>query len=1448
MAPTTLPTNSSEYRFHPAVSGWFEHRFGGATEPQKLGWPAIQKGEHVLIAAPTGSGKTLAAFLCAIDGLVQQGLDTELLDRTQVLYISPLKALANDINTNLLEPLEEIREEARRMHLDLPEIRPLVRTGDTLAKDRQKMIRRPPHILVTTPESLFILLTSKNGRKMLQHVKTVIVDEIHALARDKRGSHLSLSLERLEALTETPFQRIGLSATQKPIIDISRFLTGSERSATVVDLGHQRPFELTVEVPGDELGAVISNSMWEEIYDRLCQLIHQHDTTLIFVNTRRLTERLAFHLAERLGEELIGAHHGSLSREIRLETEERLRNGALKAVVATASLELGIDIGHVDLVCQIGSTRQISLALQRIGRSGHWKGAIPKGVIFATTRDELLECAALTYSTRNGTLDQIRIPPAPLDILAQQIVAAAASREWDENSLFQLCRRASPYSSLTHKEFDALLTMLAEGISTRKGRRGAYLHRDRINGKIRARRGARLAAITSGGAIPDRADFLVKVDPEETLIGTLDEDFAIESMQGDIFLLGNTSWRIRRIEAGVVRVQDAGGAPPTLPFWRGEAPGRSPELSQAFSQVREKIAALGKKEAEKWLKHKCGLDSRGAQQAVQYVVAGKAALGALPTGKCVVAERFFDEAGGMQLILHAPFGSRINRAWGLALRKRFCRSFNFELQAAATENGILISLSDQHSFPLDSIFSFLSSQTVRDVLIQALLAVPLFGTRWRWNAARALAVLRFSNGRKLPPPIQRIRSDDLLASVFPAQAACLENIQGDIVVPDHPLVFETVRDCVSEAMDIDNLIEILRGIEDGEIQCVTADTSEPSPFSHEILNANPYAFLDDAPLEERRARAVQTRRTLSGPTEELGILDQDAIKQVTDEVWPRMDNADELHDALLTLGVMTDEEVSPIQEWAEQLVAQKRATRLMVEPPQAHPDTTSQDSAAFWFATERTPLIRSAYPMGRFDPEIQVSEEYLWGRDKDLSPEAAVRELLRGRLESTGPVTRTELSGLLNLPPQTIEIGLRALEKDGQILQGSYRRSPTEPEWCDRNLLARIHHLTLGRLRREIEPVSPAEFMRFLFRWQHLSTGTQLHGEQGLSLVLEQLQGFEAAAAAWEGFLLPSRIRAYSPEILDRLCLSGKFIWARLSRPSRMEINGTHPEPSSRGIRPTRVAPVAFFKRLGMREYLTLGKHSNGGDPQDPPTQPDLSHPAGEVLEQLRRWSACFFEDLVRTTGRLPVEVEEGLWELVAAGLATADGFDNLRFLMDPRRRRGFRHRNSRRSKLQSMARSMGRWSLLDLPGEFQGQEPNTELHFVARQLLVRWGVVFRDLLNRESLRLAWRDLLTIYRRMEAQGQVRGGRFVSGFVGEQFALPEAVDTLRSLRRSPSPGEVLRISAADPLNLTGIITPGPRIRPHPRNLLYYRDGVPVDEETFLISKSPTLPTIQDSPPN
>ena len=1452
--------NPGEAHFHPALSTWFKQRFGEATEPQKLGWPVIQKGDHVLIASPTGSGKTLAAFLCAIDRLVQQGIQGHLPNTTQVLYLSPLKALANDVRRNLVEPLQQIREVASQMQLEIPEVRTLVRTGDTPGKERQRMIRKPPHILVTTPESLFILLTSESGQKMLQTVTTVIVDEIHALARDKRGSHLSLPLERLQALTGQPLQRIGLSATQKPIEAIARFLTGVDRSATVLDLGHRRHMELAVEVPHDELVAVASNEMWEEIYDRLSHLIRQHRTTLIFVNTRRLAEKVTYHLADRFEDDSIAAHHGSLSREIRLETEERLKTGAVKAVVATASLELGIDIGSVDLVCQLGSTRWISLALQRIGRSGHWKGTIPKGRIFATTRDELLECAALVRSIKSGHLDQIRIPPAPLDILAQQIVAAVASREWEEEELFQVFRRAAPYSSLLRSEFDAVVTMLAEGISTRHGRRGAYLHRDRINGKIRARRGARLAAITSGGAIPDRADYLVKADPEETLVGTLDEDFAIESMQGDIFLLGNTSWRIRRIETGVVRVENAGGAPPTVPFWRGEAPARSDELSQAFSELREQIVALGEEKAQQWLKRECGLDDRGAEQAAHYVLAGKTALGALATQNCVVAERFFDESGGMQLVLHAPFGSRINRAWGLALRKRFCRSFNFELQAAATENGILISLSDQHSFPLDSIFAFLSSHSVREVLIQALLASPLFGTRWRWNASRALAILRFLTGRKVPPPLQRIRSDDLLASIFPEQAACLENIQGDIVVPDHPLVFETVRDCVNEAMDVDGLIEILSKIEGGQVQCVAVDTREPSPFSHEILNANAYAFLDDTPLEERRARAVQTRRTLSGPARELGVLDAEAIEQVAQDVWPPMENSDELHDALLTLGVLTDSEVERSRNLLEQLVKHRRAGSVLIEPQVDEESQQPQEPVALWFASERMNLIKSVYPAGQIVQTLDLPEKVLWEKDRELEVEQAVRELVRCRLQSSGPTTLGELCRLLNLPRGALETALQGLQGEGQILSGSYRASADNLEWCDRRLLARIHRLTLGRLRREIEPVSPAEFMRFLLTWQHLPSGTQLHGEQGLSIILDQLQGFEAAAAAWEEFLLPSRISGYVPKLLDRLCLSGEFAWGRLSVPSTLETEGMEERPysSPRGIRPSRLAPVAFFKRMEMPDFF-LRRHLESGQP-DPSAQQveqlNLSHPAHEVLEQLHRWGACFFEDLVRTTGRLPLEVEEGLWELVAAGLATADGFDSLRFLIDPNRKRGFPHRASRRSSRRTLKRSMGRWTLLGVPGtansgtgpEFarnvlESKEDSLGWHqtpknleSVARQLLKRWGVVFRDLLARESLTFAWRDLLKIYRTMEAQGQLRGGRFVSGFVGEQFALPEALDAMRAIRRSQPTGEVLRISAADPLNLIGIITPGSRLRPHPTRFAYYRDGVPVEEENFLIAKS------------
>ena len=1422
--------------FHPSVLTWFEEQFGEATLPQQKGWPLIQGGGHVLISAPTGSGKTLAAFLSAVDQLVQEGICEGLEDTTQVLYISPLKALANDIQKNLLQPLAQIRETAARMGLQLPEIRPLVRTGDTLAHERQRMIKKPPHILVTTPESLFILLTSSNGQKMLSRVRTVIVDEIHALADDKRGSHLAVSLERLEALTGRVFQRIGLSATQKPIETIARFLTGLGRTAAVVNVGHRRQLDLAVEVPADELSAVATNEMWDEIYDRLTELIHQHRTTLIFVNTRRLAERVSHQLVQRVGEGVVAAHHGSLSREIRLKAEEQLKEGALKAVVATASLELGIDIGTVDLVCQIGSPRSIRLALQRVGRSGHWKGAVPKGRFFTTTRDELVECAALVWAIQRGGLDEIRVPNAPKDILAQQIVASAATQEWEEDRLFELVQRAMPYEGLPRAEFDAVVTMLSEGISTRHGRRGAYLHRDRVNGKIRGRRGAGLAAMTSGGAIPDNANYLVKADPEETLVGTLDEDFAVESMRGDIFLLGNTSWRIRRVEAGVVRVENAQGAPPNVPFWRGEAPGRTPELSAAFSAVREKICHLERPRAQQWLQKECGLDRRGSEQAVDYVLAGREALGTLPTQSCIVAERFFDEGGGMQLILHSPLGSHLNKAWGLALRKRFCRSFNMELQAAATENGVLISLSEHHSFPLDSVFAFLSSQTVREVLVQAVLAVPLFPVRWRWNASRALAVLRFSGGRKVPPPLQRMRADDLLAAVFPEQVACLEHIQGDITVPKHPLVDETVRDCLTEALDLESLSQVLRRIEAGTVRCVAIDTREPSPFCHEILNANPYAFLDDAPLEERRSRAVQTRRSLPETADELGALDAKAIEQVGQEAWPPARDLDEVHDALLTLGLIPESELSGQIEMIDSLVGQRRAGRLVV--PGEEGTESSSKSPVFFFATERIRLARKVHPEARVVPShLTELDKYAWERDQSLiSREEVVREILRCRLECTGPTTCSELACLFSLPDSIIEVALLALESEGQILRGAFRDLEGEREWCDRRLLARIHRLTLGRLRREIEPVSPAQFMSFLFRWQHTAGGTTLHGEKGLSVVLEQLQGFEAAATAWESSVLPGRVGGYDAALLDKLCLSGEFVWARLSIPSSLEMQGSEEKPvSASGVRPSRIAPLAFFRRDQVSDFLALRQSYRGeANPPAGDQALNLSHSAREVLDQLKRWGACFFEDLVRTTDRLPIQVEEGLWELVAAGLVTADGFDNLRSLVDPKRKRGRRRSVSGRVRL----RRLGRWSLLRLPGKEVGGE-RLELEPQAGQLLQRWGIVFRDLLARESLNVPWRDLLAVYRKLEARGEVRGGRFVSGFLGEQFALPEALEALRTLRRSRPSGEVLRISAADPLNLAGIITPGARIRPHPRKFLYYRDGVPVDEEEFLLTKSNSL---------
>src|SRR5437870_2678137 len=1415
------------FQFHPAVARWFEHTFGSPTKPQMRGWPAIQSGRHVLISAPTGSGKTLAAFLASLDTLFRQGAEDHLPEGTQVVYVSPLKALSNDIRKNLQEPLSGIRASLGETDGHDIDVRAEVRTGDTTAAQRQALIKKPPHILVTTPESLYLLLTSESGRGMLRTACTLILDEIHAVVDDRRGAHLALSVERLAALVQGPLQRIGLSATQNPIEEIARFLVGAcsvdkagDPDCKIIDIGHRRELDLAIAMPKSPLEAVMSNEVWEEVYRRLAELIQAHRTTLVFVNTRRMAERVTHHLSELLGADAVTSHHASLSARLRLDAEDRLKQGELRALVATASLELGIDIGSVDLVCQLGATRAIATLLQRVGRAGHKRSGLPKGRIFPLSRDELAECAVLLRSVRRGELDRLLIPEKPLDVLAQQTVAATSGEDWDEARFFELVRAAWPYRNLAREEFDSVVKMLAEGFSTKRGRRAALIHHDAVNHRLRGRRGSRLVALTSGGAIPDNADYRVVVDPSETFVGTVNEDFAVESLAGDIFQLGNAAWRILRVNSGVVRVEDAKGQPPSIPFWLGEAPARTAELSQAVSDLRTEIQTLlaeGKNISE-WLVTEIHLPTPAAEQIADYFADTYRALGAIPSQQTLVMERFFDESGGMQLVLHSPFGNRINRAWGLALRKRFCRSFNFELQAAATDDAIVISLGTQHSFPLEEVFRYLNSKTVRDLLVQALLDAPMFTIRWRWNATRSLAVPRFRGGAKIAAPLQRMESENLLAAVFPDQLACLEHIVGDREVPDHPLVKQTIDDCLTEAMDIDGLEDVLRRIEHGQIRCIARDLPEPSPLASEILNARPYAFLDNAPLEERRTQAVYTRRASErNGSGGLGVLDAAAIDKVVKEARPEATNADELHDALMLLGVMTAEEMQrtssgeSAEHFMSTLVAENRATRLIL--PTQH--SKHREVRGFWIAAERLPTIQAIYPNAVVKRNLTVPEAV---RGKNWERADAIRELVRGRMEVCGPVTADELADILELSRSEIDAALLGLEAEGFILRGKFHPNGTQQEWCDRRLLARIHRLTIDRLRAEIQPVSVQDFYRFLFVWQRVDVDHRVEGPDGLQSVLEQLDGCELPLAAWESAVLAARVADYDPEWLDRLCFSGRVGWGRLSAPQN---------PTARTIAPLRSSPIALYQRENLQDWLLLSRANSAME---------FSVANQAVLDALQSGGALFFTELVRRSGLLPSQVEEALSQLAALGLVTSDSFDGLRALLVPSHKRPTFGRNIGKRRRKTNLASIefaGRWSLLrmQIASQPSGNGAETSVRDTAaakfaRVLLRRYGVVFRRLLERESFPITWYELGRVYRRWEARGEIRGGYFVAGISGEQFALPEAIGLLRSIRKAPSNGELITLSAADPLNLQGILTRGSRIAALTANRILFRDGFPI----------------------
>ena len=1420
--------------FHPAVARWFQRTFAAPTVAQREAWPAIAAQRHVLIAAPTGSGKTLAAFLAVIDELVRESIATgPLADETRVVYVSPLKALSNDISRNLEAPLAGIGAQLRELGLPEAGIRTFVRTGDTPQHERRQSVKRPPHIVVTTPESLYILMGSESGRQMLATTRTVILDEIHAIAGSKRGAHLAVTLERLESLAGRKLTRVGLSATQRPIEDVARFLVGTRNlnpdgtaDCTIIDAGHVRARDLQLEIPAAPLEAVMSGEVWTQLYDRLAQLVSEHRTTLVFVNTRRQAERIARHLAERLGVEQVTAHHGSMAKESRLNAEARLKRGELRALVATASLELGIDIGEVDLVCQIASPRSIAALLQRVGRSGHSLSGTPKGRLFPLSRDDLLECTAILVAVRRGELDRLVMPGKPLDVLAQQIVAETAAREWDEDGLFALLRGAWPYRELARGEFDEIVRMLAEGYSTRRGRHGALVHHDGVNHLVKGRRNARLTAITSGGTIPDTADYQVILEPQAQFVGTVNEDFAIESLQGDIFQLGNVSYRILRVEQGRIRVEDARGEPPSIPFWLGEAPGRTDELSVSVSRLRTGIEAHldeGLEATTHWLCAEAAICGPAAVQLVNYLAAARAALGALPTQTTVIFERFFDEAGGMQLVIHSPFGSRVNRAWGLSLRKRFCRSFNFELQAAATEDTIILSLTTAHSFELAEVARYLHSNSVRPLLVQALCAAPMFPVRWRWSASIALALPRFRGGKKLPAPLARMAAEDLLTAVFPDQVACAENLPGELEIPDHPLVRQTIRDCLEEAMDINGFERLLRGLESGAISVVARDLTEPSPLALEVLSARPYTFLDDAPLEERRTQAVISRRWLDPQSAaDIGKLDPEAIRRVRAEAWPDATNADELHDALLWLGFLTDAESQHTAGWTAllaELAAQRRVTQLHCA------------AARLWVTAERLPLLVALFPDALATPAVVTPAAHA----QTCTAEGALVEVIRGRLEGLGPTTAQALAQSLGLAVARIDAALAALQAEGFAMRGAFTADATAAnEWCERRLLARIHRYTVKRLRAEIEPIDARDFLRFLFEWQRVTPALRMEGPDAVGAILAQLEGFEAAASAWETEVLPNRISEYEPAWLDEQCLAGRFVWTRLA--------ARRSDPQ-RGAAPVRATPIVLLARRNLRLWSAFS---------GPVDSRQFSAGAQRVAQHLTHHGASFFDEIASGTALLPSQAEEALAELVALGLVNSDSFAGLRALLVPadRRRSAASGRRRRRVALFGMD-AAGRWSRTLGAGDpraagrnaaGRSQEEDAIEHIV-RTLLRRWGVVFWRLLAREADWLPpWRDLLMCCRRLEARGEIRGGRFVAGFTGEQYAAPEAIALLREARRKPREGHYLSLSGADPLNLVGILTPGTRLPSLSGNRVLYRDGVPVallagGEVSFLEALAP-----------
>jgi ATP-dependent helicase Lhr and Lhr-like helicase len=1357
--------------FSPAARGWFRDAFAGPTEVQERGWKAVASGSHTLMTAPTGSGKTLAAFLWCLDRLATEPAPPGR-ERCRVLYVSPLKALAVDVERNLRAPLVGLRLQSERLGLPVPEIAVAIRSGDTPAEDRRSMERVPPDILITTPESLYLLLTSA-ARRVLATVRWVIVDEIHSVAATKRGAHLMVSLERLCALTAREPQRIGLSATQRPLEEVGRFLGGVGRDVAIVDAGRRKTMEVRVEVPVEDManldrgappeppsGSAAAwaaelpqprRSIWPAIYPRLLELIQQHRSTIVFVNSRRLAERLAARLNELAEEELVLAHHGSIAREQRVVVEDRLKSGALRGLVATSSMELGIDMGAVDLVVQVESPPTVATGIQRIGRAGHSVGEVSRGVILPKFRGDLLESAAVVERMLAGEIETTVVPVNPLDVVAQQVVAMAAMDEWKVDDLAALLRRAHPFRDLGRRSLEAVLDMLSGRYPSEEfAELRPRIVWDRVGGSVRGRAGAQRLAVTNPGTIPDRGLYTVNLFEDGRRVGELDEEMVFESRPGETFVLGASSWKIVDITPSQVLVVPAPGEPGKIAFWHGDLLARPPELGRALGRLTRELRAAEPEAAERRLMERAGLDEPAARNLLAYLEDQAAATGAVPDDRTVVVERFRDEVGDWRVCLLTPYGGRVHAPWSMALQAKLSEQMGLEVQSMYTDDGLALRLPDADR-PLDPDDLLLDPEEVEPLVGAQLPASALFASRFRENAARALLLPRRRPGQRTPLWQQRQRSADLL------------KVAGGYA--DFPILAETYRECVADVFELDALRELLAGIRARQVRVVCVDTERASPFAASLLfdYVGQYLYEGDAPLAERRAQALTLDRELLaellGSEELRELLDPEAIAELELELqglrrerWPR--DGDEAHDLLARLGDLSAPELEARgvrPEWRRALEAERRACAVRVGGEQR------------WIAAEDAGRYRDALgatlPTGLPEALLERVTDPLEG-------------LLRRWARTHVPFVAAEPAARWGLPVPAVEQGLVRLSARGDVVAGAFRHGVSEREYCHADVLRALRRRSLAALRREAEPVSPEVLARFLPAWH--GVGSEARGLDRMLECVQTLQGLALPASVIERDVLSVRVAGHGPGLLDELVAMGEVVWI------------------GRGALGAGDGRVALYLRADA-----------------PRLAPEPAEPlAGDLHEKLRahleRRGASFFRDLYLGAGGGDQEaVLDALWDMVWAGEVTNDTFGPLRAPVGSAKRAT----PGRRAPLLRLGqpRAAGRWSLVrDLLTP--AASPTERLHAEAMTLLQRHGVLTREAVVGEGWPGGFAGLYPVLRAMEEAGKARRGYFVDGLGGSQFALPGAVDRLRAARdAAPS---VVALAATDPANPYGAALPWP----------------------------------------